>query len=62
MGPTRSGESPSPLSWRTLFCVGFVFCSPVALGWRERGREREREGDPPQKVRVTNPTPIHRKY
>lgn len=30
--PTRSGDSPSPLSSLTLFCVGLVFCSPVALG------------------------------
>lgn len=29
---TKSGESPSPLSSRTLFWVGFVFCSPVELG------------------------------
>lgn len=28
-----SGLKPRPRSSRTLFCVGFVFCSPVESGW-----------------------------
>ena len=34
-GLTRSGERPSPRSCLTLFWVGFVFCSPVALGYTD---------------------------
>jgi len=29
---TKSADNPSSLSWRTAFCVGFVFSSPVAFG------------------------------
>ena len=29
----RSGDKPNPRNCLTLCCVGFVFCSPVALGW-----------------------------
>ena len=36
---TKSGESPSPLSSRTLFWVGFVFCSPVELGCFTKGKK-----------------------
>lgn len=39
---TRSGESPSPLSSRTLACVGLVFCSPVVFGWNTRSKVSKR--------------------
>ena len=60
------GRKGGPLGQgRVLVLSAGEHCSASALSsalqWHLAG-ERGREGDPTQKVRVTNPTPIHRKY